>query len=165
MELNEFIERIKTTNNNLVMLVGVPLSGKSTFVESIKDYVEVISRDSIILEMGVNLSYDDAYDVVDHKNVDKTLKEQMFAGGETTNNYVIDLTSLTLKARNKSMVKFRNHTKIAIVFEIPSEEELLRRNKKRSLVGKTMTEEVMNRMIGSYVCPTMEEDFDYIIHI
>lgn len=165
MELYEFIERIKTTNNNLVMLVGIPLSGKSTFVETIKDYVKVISRDSIILEMGDNLSYDDAYDIVDHDIVDKTLKEQMFTGGKTTDNYVIDLTSLTPKSRNKSMVKFRYHTKIAIVFDAPSEEELIQRNRKRMLVGKTMTEEVMNRMIESYVCPTMEEEFDYIIHI
>lgn len=166
MTIQELIEKIKDNDRILVMMVGVPLSGKSTFVDKIKDHGILISRDDMIMEHGKGISYKEAYDIADGNMIDKQLKKIMVEAGQTSNNYIIDMTNLTVGGRWKSIAKFPKHIKIVVCLEIPSKEELVRRNIKRDKdMNKYIPERVLDNMINSYIEPTLGEGLDYIIKI
>lgn len=162
--INDLIRLLKTTKGNLILPVGVPLSGKSTFLSKISEYVIIISRDDILLEMGNGMSYDETFQKVNQKTVNKKLKNTIQEMAKTDENVVIDMTNLVPKRRKGFINSFTNHKKIAVVFPIPDKKELLKRNDKRRIdEGKSLPWDRIQFFIDLYKYPTKDEGFDYII--
>lgn len=148
----------------LVMLCGVPTSGKSTYYKQHgfdeSDYV-LISSDHFIDHAAKLLSM--TYDAVfsDHiKWATQQMEYFLDICISYDKNIVCDQTNLTPKTRKQKLKKIPNHyKKIAVYFEI-SEEESMIRNQKRK--GKIIPPNVLLSMHKSFVIPTLEEGFDQI---
>lgn len=147
----------------LYVLVGVPGSGKSTWVKNqkwAKDctyistdvYVEARARSTgktysevfdEIMPIAVNMMVDDVYDA-----------EAVSA------DIIWDQTSTTVATRAKKIRMLPDYYKIAVVFKTPDPDELARRLATRP--GKVIPQDVLDRMIGGFEEPTLEEGFDEI---
>lgn len=151
---------------NLYMLIGVPGSGKSTWIANqMFDWnnTVVASTDNYIdrkaKEQGS--TYNDMFkgeigNATDHMNNN--------IGDAIKNGYNIvwDQTNTSAKARkNKLRMIPDDYKKIAVFFPVPEEQELSKRLSNRP--GKNIPGDVMKSMIANLQEPSKEEGFDDII--
>lgn len=148
-----------------IMLVGVPASGKSTWHRNrYGEYpIPVASTDQIIEEVAASygMTYDEGFkgliqfaEIIMWRQITSCLM-----GGR---NFIIDRTNLSVKSRKKFIDKLKlHHYDIeCVVFPTPEPEEWKRRLDSRR--GKTIPQEVLDRMVASYEVPTEAEGFDKI---
>jgi predicted kinase len=151
--------------NKLYVLVGVPGSGKSTWINNQKWAVgiPIVSTDLFV----------EAYAKEQGKTYSEVFEEYMPIAVRLMANQVLvcksnkvdviwDQTSTTIATRAKKIRMLPEYYKIAVVFKTPEPEELNRRLKSR--VGKNIPDEVMETMIRQLAeePPTEEEGFDEI---
>lgn len=148
----------------VAVLIGPPLSGKDTLIRKLDVPFNVVSRDDILMEVAATDDYNMAYEVADQKKVDRLLKEMIVENTNSENNVIINMTNMTSKRRRTILSNFKNHTKVAIVFPILSDEEYKRRNEKRLIEEKkSIPDHVIKRMISQFQDIRHEEGFDKII--
>lgn len=151
----------------VILLVGPTLSGKSTWIRNNYPNVSVISRDEIVMEVAGTRDYNKAFDIVDHKLVDKVLAERLTEANSTKTSTIIDMTNMTIKRRRQTLQYFDdNYYKVAVVFPILSDDEYQKRNIDRNAKeNKWIPPTVIKSMIDSYQEPTTSEGFDNIIFL
>jgi len=151
----------------VILLVGPTLSGKSTWIRNNYPNINVISRDEIVMEVAGTRDYNKAFDIVDHKLVDKVLAERLTEANSTKTSTIVDMTNMTVKRRSQTLRYFGNDFyKMAVVFSILSDEEYQKRNIDRNAKeNKWIPPNVIKSMIDSYQEPTLEEGFDNIIFL
>lgn len=150
----------------LIMLVGIPTSGKSTYVQKLKrlDYWKdavVLSTDNYIEEYAkrVGQTYNEVFDDV-IPDATRELELQLNMAKENGKNIIWDQTNLSRKSRKNKLRKIpSSYARGVIYFEI-SLEEALERNKHRE--GKFIPESILKRMWHQLEIPTREENFDYV---
>ena len=154
-----------------IMLVGVPASGKSTWLaDSAKhEYYLIVSTDKIIEELAdiYGLTYDQIFkDTINFaEKVMTTEMDKAIAYGDA--DFVIDRTNLSVKSRKKFIDKLKlHHYNIeCVVFPLPGTEKLSsdewnrRLNSRR---GKTIPGYILSSMIEHYEPPTLAEGFSKI---
>ena len=147
------------------ILVGVPGSGKSTWINNqMFDWnnTVVASTDNHVDQEArrQGKTYNDVWQstmpaAVQH--MAQTVRDAVRDGL----NIVWDQTSTAVPARAKKLRMLpRNYRKIAVVFPTPDDKELARRLANRP--GKNIPDSVMKQMISGFVMPTKEEGFDEI---
>ena len=144
----------------LIMNVGLPCAGKST--TSKYAGFNVISRDAIIVELGFAIgidNYNEAFDKVDQKEVDKILEKQIREYSKSDKDVLIDMTNMSRKSRKKRLRPFKDFHKVAHVY-MTSLLNIDERNKLRE--GKTIPDKVIERMCMSFYPPLLDE-FDEIV--
>jgi predicted kinase len=150
----------------LVMLCGIPCSGKSTYVNKLKKipYWEnaiVLSTDNYIEKVAQehNTTYSEIFeDCIDEAT--RQLEIAFIEAKDKGKKIIWDQTNLSVKARKKKLAKLPSfYPRGVIYFEI-SLEEALRRNENRE--GKYIPKSVLKRMYHQFEVPTLEEDFDYV---
>ena len=152
----------------VILLIGPPLSGKTTFIRNtFKDEsFELISRDQIIMDVYGSDDYNEAFNRVDQKEVDKVLVNTMISVSKSKKNAIIDMTNLSSKRRKYNLSFFDDYYKMAVIFPILEESEYERRNSKRTLEErKTIPMHVIKNMISSYQPIKHDEGFDRVISI
>ena len=152
-------------NPFVILLVGTPLSGKSTWIVNNLPHVSTICRDNIILQNSKYKDYDSAFDDVNQKEIDKILEDKIIEISKNNKNVIIDMTHLSKKRRKRNLAYFsKNYQKIAIVFPILSDKEYILRNSIRSrLEGKDIPLSLIKNMLKHYNPVTLCEDFNKII--
>lgn len=155
--------------SKVILLVGPPLSGKDTYLNTIgkTDFV-TISRDDIVMSLHADNDYTEAFRTVDQKLVDKILNQQITDAIKKKKNVVINMTNLTLKSRNKHLCKFPDsqYEKIAVVFpKLSMEEYEYRNNERKKETNKFIPLEVIKDMVDKWEEVTKEEGFETIIKI
>ncbi len=144
-------------------LVGVPASGKSTWVDSqswaltcakvsTDKWVEIYAKE-------VGRTYSDVFTDFMPTAVDLMAKEVVIARG-MGRDIIWDQTSTTVKSRKKKFNMLPNYEHIAVVFKTPEHKELMRRLFSRP--GKEIPDHVIASMIASFEMPTLEEGFTEI---
>lgn len=147
----------------LYVLVGVPGSGKTTWVNSqewAKDCA-IISTDTYVeaYARSVAKTYSEVFEEFMPKAVDLMSKDVISA--KAANKDIIwDQTSTTKASRYKKFVMLPMYYKIAVVFKTPEYDELKRRLLSRP--GKIIPTDVVGRMITGYEEPSQAEGFDEI---
>jgi len=155
-------------DNHITLMVGLPGSGKSHLLKNrddVDNYVlgEVVSRDDMVMSQFNNeKTYDEAFKLADHKKIDKDLDNKIRQLVKEKKNFTVDMTNLSRKSRRNKLgiVAKHNYMKTAIVV-LPNLADWVDRLEERKKEGKTISEEVMERMASSFYPPLFDE-FDEI---
>jgi predicted kinase len=158
---------MKTKSPFVIILSGIPMSGKSTWVRENYPDTLAISRDEILMEVAGTRDYNLAFKTVDQKAVDKLLAKRITDAATQKVDVIIDMTNLSRKVRVKNLSYFSNdYYKVSVVLPILDSEEYKRRNDFRSInENKFIPPFVIKSMMDSFVLPTDDEGFDKIILI
>lgn len=152
----------------LHMLIGVPCSGKSTWVDKVVQgpNVYVASTDNLI-EAHAQLhgkKYNDVFkDAI--KDAEKTMYTCVQEAVKDDMSIVWDQTNLNRKTRAKKLIMIPDHyIKIAVVFPTPNDiwKRLEQRNRWNHHNGKIIPAHVVQHMINSFEYPLGDEGFDII---
>ena len=150
----------------LVMLCGIPCSGKSTYVEKLKklDYWKdavVLSTDNYIEKeaQSLGLTYNQIFDDV-ISDATRELEMEFNWAKSKGRNIIWDQTNLSVKTRRKKLYKLPSFYARGVIYFEVSLEEALERNENRE--GKYIPKSVLKRMWHQFEIPTLEEDFDYV---
>ncbi|XP_058749845.1 uncharacterized protein LOC131622832 [Vicia villosa] len=164
----------------LMMLVGLPASGKTTWAEKwVKDHPEkryVLLGTNLILEQmkvpGLlrKNNYGERFDRLMDKAT-SMFNVILSRAANVPRNYIIDQTNVYKNARKRKLNPFVNYQKIAVVV-FPKPEELKRRSEKRfKEMGKEVPVDALNNMIANYVLPKSkdfpysDENFDQVLFV
>lgn len=148
-----------TEKGKLVLLCGIPGSGKSTFAkmyEPLKHHI-ILSSDSIREELCGDSS-------IQNRNHDvfKLLYKRMYYAICNGITVVFDATNISVKLRKKAIKSCPKDTEKWAVYFVPNVEKAKENNSKRERV---VPEYVIERMAGKFVAPTHDEGFDRIWRI
>jgi predicted kinase len=146
-------------------LVGVPGSGKSTWIDS-QDWALTCAKVSTdkwveIYAKEVGLTYSKVFADFMPTAVDLMTKE-VIAARDIDRDIIWDQTSTTIASRAKKFRMLPDYDHIAVVFRTPDHTELMRRLVSRWDSGKIIPEHVVASMIASWEDPTEEEGFKEI---
>ena len=147
----------------LYMLVGVPGSGKSTWVKNqewAKDCA-IVSTDKYVEEWAesVGKTYTEVFQEYMPVAVAK-MAGAVNGARDAGKDIIWDQTSTTITTRAKKFRMLPEYYAIAVVFRIPEPEELQKRLASRP--GKVIPSEVLQSMIDRWEEPTEEEGFKEI---
>jgi predicted kinase len=150
--------------NTLYITVGLPGSGKSTYVKNfIKDKdIEYLSSDSLRAVYGKSEEDQTVTPLVfGHikKKVDELLKDGK--------NVLVDATSVNRKERSDyiNTAKKYGAKVVAIVFKM-DRQGLIDRNKKRGEQGgRVVPDFVIDKMLNKFEEPSYSEGIDVIIYV
>ena len=151
-------------NNTLYITVGLPGSGKSTYVKNfIKDKdIEYLSSDSLRAVYGKSEEDQTVTPLVfGHikKKVDEFLKDGK--------NVLVDATSVNRKERSDyiNTAKKYGAKVVAIVFKM-DRQGLIDRNKKRGEQGgRVVPDFVIDKMLNKFEEPSYSEGIDVLIYV
>ena len=166
-----YVKQVKSNNKHLIMLCGLPASGKSTITNNYKDYY-ILSRDNSMFRFIADNKYDSliSYNEIYHyiHNDEKILNEfndyfekEITNTRKTKDKVLVDMTMLSLSSRRKMLSKFSDF-KCDCLLIITDNETLMKRQVKRSLEGKYISDKVYFDMMRSFVMPVKEEGFNNI---
>jgi len=146
-------------------LVGVPGSGKSTWIQN-QDWalgLTIVSTDAFVEDYAraQGKTYSEVFEEYMPTAVDLMAKQVVFAR-EHGHTVIWDQTSTTVASRAKKFRMLPDYEHVAVVFQTPDEEEHQRRLKTRP--GKVIPEAVLFDMVWNFEMPTEEEGFSEIWH-
>ena len=149
----------------LYVLIGVPGSGKSTWIanqEWAKDCA-VVSTDMWVAMEAERLgkTYSEIFDEYMPKAV-KLMANHVELARDKGMDIIWDQTSTTLSSRQRKFNMLPDYYHIAVLFKTPEESELTRRLAGRP--GKEIPNHVVRNMIDNFDLPTEEEGFKEIWH-
>lgn len=161
-----------TLKNNCYIMIGLPNSGKSTYIREYLNDLEILSRDDILMEYGKNKNYGESYSEIwknltqeDQKEIDKILQRKFNELRKSDKDFVIDMTNVSIKSRKKWLTQLDNHNAIAIVL-LESLNEIFERNEERAEInGKFIPENVLIDFAKRFELPLMTEGFITINYI
>lgn len=152
----------------LYMMIGVPASGKSTWLKkTIKNpsRCDILSTDYYIDQYAeaVDRTYNEVFSEFISQATREMEKDLKFAVDNDLDIYW-DQTNLNRKTRANKLRKIPSHyKKVAVVFPIPEVNEWVRRLESRP--GKTIPSDVLVNMINTFAEPTLDEGFDEILEV
>lgn len=150
----------------LICLIGLPGSGKSTWLKGkrntgeINDDWHIVSLDDIILRWGEErgLTYDEAWTEAPMTDLNAILRQEREQAYRDGKNVVIDMTNMSLKSRRKNIGSCPDtYTREAVLFVIPDSLLNHRLKEREKREGKSIPEFVIDGMARSYNCPTKDE--------
>jgi predicted kinase len=149
----------------VIILIGPPLSGKSTWIRENFPTTEVISRDETVMEVYGSRNYTEAFNNVDQKEVDKVLTQKFLDANVAKKNVIVDMTHMASKRRKQNLNYFSDdYYKLGVIFPILSDDEYVRRNQKRiEEENKDLPMRIVKSMISSYQPITPDEGFNKVI--
>lgn len=144
----------------LYVLIGVPGSGKSTWVANQKWTADCayISTDIHVEEYAksVGKTYNEVFKDYMPTAVD-LMAQDVIRAREAGKDIVWDQTSTTVKSRKRKFNMLPNYYAIAVVFPTPEKTELEKRLANRP--GKNIPTYVMRSMIENWEAPSPDEGF------
>lgn len=147
----------------LYMLVGVPASGKSTWVRQNQGSALVASSDDYIEHQAEKLgsTYSDVFDKFIKAANTHAIETARKAFSDNL-DLIWDQTNLTKTGRrNKLKMVPHSYKKIAVFFPTPHEDVLKKRLASRP--GKNIPDYVITSMSKTIEKPSKEEGFDEVI--
>jgi predicted kinase len=149
--------------SKLYVLVGVPASGKSTWI---KDQIwalglTIVSTDAFVEDYARlhGKTYSEVFDEYMPTAVE-LMAEQVVRARELGHDIIWDQTSTTIATRAKKLRMLPDYYAIAVVFRTPDRDTLDRRLISRP--GKSIPRHVVDNMINNWEEPTEDEGFKEI---
>ena len=147
------------------VLVGVPGSGKSTWIKN-QDWalgLTIVSTDAFVEDYAraQGKTYNEVFKEYMPTAIDLMIEQVVFAR-EHGHTVIWDQTSTTVKSRKKKFNMLPDYEHIAVVFKTPNPLELAIRLKNRP--GKNIPQHVINSMISGCEDPTLDEGYAEVWH-
>jgi len=144
------------------MLIGVPASGKSTWVEKNKGDALVISSDYLIEAYAADhgMTYNEVFkeQIKIATAVVKTEAQKAF---DLDQDVIWDQTNITKKSRKSKLAMVPKHYhKTAVFFAAPPEEEWQRRLNSRP--GKSIPSHILDSMVEMLEMPDASEGWNIV---
>ncbi|MEK6886648.1 MAG: ATP-binding protein [Nanoarchaeota archaeon] len=158
----------KAAKLQFIMLIGLPGSGKSTYVGKYPkhDNTVVLSTDGYIEEKAKELgkTYNEIFrDYIDEST--KIFNENIKFAVVERKHIIIDQTNLSEKSRRRKLSQIPKHyAKFAIFWE-PDIDRVWKVNQERHSFGRSLSDPTLQQMIDNFVFPTEEEGFDIVIKL
>ncbi len=152
--------------SEVILLIGAPGSGKSTWAKNNSDNYFIASTDNIIEQWGkeVGMKYHEAFEHFDFNKANTKMNKEIKQAVKDNKSVIIDRTNMTVKGRAKFLKMFpSSYKKIAVVFENDYETLKARLIKREKETGKHVPAFVLTNMLNNYQQPTKEEGFDNLI--
>lgn len=176
IDIEENMVTLEKNFNTLVVLIGPPCSGKSTYIknlniESNPDIV-VVSRDNVMLEYANNNHIPGTYSevwkyLVDNdlqQDIDQITYQQFDKALKDRKTIIIDMTNMSKKSRKKWLNGLPTSYKTGAVVLLTEYNEIMKRNKIRAQKnGKSIPTDVIHNMMKTFYLPLYNE-FDFIIY-
>ena len=153
-----------TQTNHVVVMVGLPCSGKTHYSSWNYPKHKRISWDDTMLEMYPSSSYGESFEMSDDKEVRKKMYETLDKYIEDEEDVIMDLTHMGRKSRRKHLSKFPESYRTTAVVIAADPQTIQERNFDRGKEGKHIPEEVLIEMAERYEKPT-DQEFDEIIYV
>jgi predicted kinase len=162
-------EKIKATKPIIIMMVGLPGSGKSTLIKKILseiDNIHVESTDDLIEEEAnqLGLTYSEAFKIVNFKEIEKKAVALSSLALQEGKSIIIDQTNMSLKSRKKKIDRFRGFSILAIDIKVSSEVLTKRLKDRSALTGKHIPQFVIETMTNNYAEPSIAEGFSVVYY-
>lgn len=154
----------------LVVLIGPPCAGKSTWIGANAGNAVVISRDALVEAAGAKrgLDYNECFKFLNankdvcNSEVDGLLTSTVNEARSAGRDVIIDMTNMSKKGRRRWVGEFSNYDRKAVLF-LTGFEELKNRNRIRAKnTGKYIPDYVLTDMCTRYSLPTYGEGFNEI---
>lgn len=152
----------------LIMMCGIPCSGKSTYIrrgtentDFFDEYV-ILSTDDYIEEYAKenNMTYNEAFEDAIEEATCKMYQDLDLAI-QRGKSIIWDQTNVSRKSRMKKLKKIPGeYTKTAVVLPITLEEAIIRNSQR---ANKFIPRSVIHRMYHQFEVPTEDEGFDAIM--
>lgn len=148
------------------MLVGVPGSGKTTFIN--RNYYDIpytnvepivtgtdlyIERIAEALELTYNEIFQDSF-----KLANKLFWDDIVTAGNAGDDIIIDRTNMSYSSRKRFFNALPGYCFEAIVFPVPQDHQA----RLDSRLGKHIPEKVIKGMLANFQMPSMSEGFDAV---
>ena len=171
------------TQKSLLILVGPPAIGKSTWVKQNAPNAFIVSRDDIVNKVAekYGLTYDDMFDPVNkdkNNEINHEFSKRIPEAMQSDKDIVVDMTNMGVGSRKRMLGSFKNildsYKKVAVVFNFEGSDVqraikniAAKRAEETKADGgsKTIPPFVFDKMFASYEEPTKEEGFDDIINV
>lgn len=152
------------SDKKLTVLIGLPRSGKSTFLADFVTNETIVSRDNLVMKHGVGDTYSEKWKSLDdatQKLIDKELMEGFHTATKEGKSVIVDMTNMSKKSRRKWLNdnKVKLYFKVAQVFIEPKEVLM-----SRMTVDKNIPEKVIDSMSRSFVFPDYSEFNQIVVH-
>ncbi len=152
--------------NKAYILVGVPGSGKSTWVQS-----QEWAKDCAYVSTDEHVEKQAKFEGKTYSEVFKDfmpfavqiMAHDVIKARSENKDIIWDQTSTTIASRKKKFVMLPDYYHIAVVFKTPSKEELTRRLNTRP--GKIIPNDVLENMIANFEIPTESEGYKEIWYV
>ncbi|KAH9508332.1 hypothetical protein Btru_050855 [Bulinus truncatus] len=162
----------KKSDCELVMMVGLPGSGKTTWAVHQQDdqkgrRYNILGTDLLIDLMSAsksNLDYSEIF--LEFKELAKGCYQRLLViASMKARNYILDQSNVKVSSRAEKLRKFQPFTKRAIIFQ-PSDTELLKRCEERhTKTCKTIPESVIREMKSNFTVPELSDNFKSIEYV
>lgn len=147
--------------NVLIVLGGLPASGKSTYAEMLQEINPTFQR--VCPDLIRKAFYGDESIQGDGKRVFNTAFHDLKEYGSIGANVIFDATNIDRKRRTEFVAEMRPYFDIIIFKWFSTPLYICKiRNKERQ---RQVPEEILESMDRRFVCPTMDEGWDYIEEI
>jgi predicted kinase len=164
MKMKQLVKETEQEQPELVVMVGLPGSGKSTIIRQRYANHTIVSSDDIIEKAAAEAGK--TYNDVFKDNIGRATMGMKIAFKEAVKNnenIVWDQTNLSKKKRRGILQQIPDHYRVvAVVFILP---ERVRSERAAQRTGKSIPDHVMKSMTKSYNPVTKDEGFDKIIEI
>ena len=147
-------------------LVGLPGSGKSTWLQNNIKNAVVISYDDEVEKIAkeTNSTYNEVWGNVEQKSLKEVLLSKLEFAISNDKDIVVDMTNLTKKARRRWSTP-SNYQRVAVVFDTSELEINWRLSKRYKATGKFIAKEIVDDMRKIYQEVSDEEEFNRIITV
>lgn len=150
------------------MMVGLPYSGKSTYVKSRKFLGELpqVSMDDEVERLCVSkgLTYNTGFSEV-AGDADKAVKARVRELLDSHQSFVWDGTNLTRKSRAKKLNQLRASGYSVVAIEMPTLNPVTEATRRLSRLEKVIEDPILERMRESFEHVSVDEGFDMVYHV
>jgi len=149
----------------IILLVGLPASGKSTYISKMKGKYIIVSNDLYVEKIAkkLNLTYTEAFDKINRDDVLSNTRKEFDKAIKKNKSVIVDNTNMNVKERSYfTKSTSEDYKRIAIIFKISDSELRKRLDKRGKETGKIIPDEVIEKMKARYDPPTTKEGFDEI---
>lgn len=155
-----------------IMMVGVPGSGKSTFITKllaeVTEQIHVASTDDLLeLEAKrLGLTYSEVFHRVNQKTIKREMEAAIDIAIQRGQTIIHDQTNMSRKSRAGKLKSVPSkYVKVCLNFTVDDRVLEARLEKRASETGKVIPPFVLKNMFYSYNPPSRDEGFDLIIEV